>query len=201
MSYTGMSITRLQKEPTFITEDNSQFYHDSRIALLGGAVVQVLAWPKANVIWVLLQAGGSQWSFVTQQMQHVPLFLPWMLFGWPLLLAQWVNLDMRLYYMTIQNLVHGCGKVLQITAEGSYTPRIHCAQHVQQSSFLLAYNIFKWLKLFNSTYSSAGHHCTLEWMLQTLFTSKHHCYYLQSQNRGQKDRPPECHLVANDRDK
>ena len=32
---------------------------------------------------------------------------------------------------------------------------------------------FKWLKLFNrSTYSSAGPGCTLEWMLQTLFTSQ-----------------------------
>ena len=43
------------------------------------------------------------------------------------------------------------------------------------SSFPHAYNAtsFKWLKLFNrSMYSLAGHSCTLEWMLQTLFTSQ-----------------------------
>ena len=42
------------------------------------------------------------------------------------------------------------------------------------SSFPKAYGwtLFKWLILFSrSTYSSTGHHCTLERMLQTLFTS------------------------------
>ena len=42
------------------------------------------------------------------------------------------------------------------------------------SSFLQAYNAtpFKWLKFFNrSTYSLERHGCTLEWILQTLFTS------------------------------
>ena len=43
------------------------------------------------------------------------------------------------------------------------------------SSFLQAYNAtpFKWLKLVNRTmYSSEVHGCTLEWMKQTLFTSR-----------------------------
>ena len=43
------------------------------------------------------------------------------------------------------------------------------------SSFPHAYNAIplKWLNLFNrSTYSSMGHGCTLEWLLQTLFTSR-----------------------------
>ena len=38
-----------------------------------------------------------------------------------------------LVYVFIQNLVKGCEKFPQITAESSDTPPIHCAQHVQQS--------------------------------------------------------------------
>ena len=96
--------------------------------------------------------------------QHVPRFLPWMLFRQPLLLAQCINLDVHLYYLAVQNLVYGRGNVPQTTAEKSDTPPTHCAQHVQQSInmsiFPQAYNAtpFKWLKLFNrSMYSSAGH--------------------------------------------
>ena len=42
------------------------------------------------------------------------------------------------------------------------------------SSFPQAYytTLFKWLKLFKSTYSLEWYGCTLEWMLQTLFTSQ-----------------------------
>ena len=56
-----------------------------------------------------------------------------MLFGQPPLLAQCIDLDVRLYYVAIQNLVYRHGNVPQITAENSDTPPIHCAQHVQQS--------------------------------------------------------------------
>ena len=70
---------------------------------------------------------------MTQQVQHVPGFLAWMLFGWSSLLAQCVNLDVRLYYATVQNLVDRRRNVPQTTAESSDTPPIHCAQHVQQS--------------------------------------------------------------------
>ena len=50
-----------------------------------------------------------------------------------LLLTHCVDLDVRLYYATVQNLVYGCGNVPQTTAKSSNTPVIHCAQHVQQS--------------------------------------------------------------------
>ena len=42
------------------------------------------------------QLVSSQWSLVTQQLQHVPWFLPWMPFGRPSLLAQWLDLNVRL---------------------------------------------------------------------------------------------------------
>ena len=51
-----------------------------------------------------------------------------------MLLAQCVNLDVRLYYAAFPNLVYGCGNIPQTTAESSDTPLIHCAQHVQQSA-------------------------------------------------------------------
>ena len=50
----------------------------------------------------------------------------------PPLLTQCFNLDVHLYYVAIQNVVYGCGNVLQTAAESSDTPPIHCAQHVQQ---------------------------------------------------------------------
>ena len=42
-----------------------------------------------------------------------------MMFGWPPLLAQCVDLDVLLYYAAVQNLVYGCGNVPQTTAESS----------------------------------------------------------------------------------
>ena len=71
---------------------------------------------------------------MTQQVQHVPGFLPWMLFRRPPLFAQCVDLDVSLYYAAVQNLVYRCGNVPQTTAENSDTYTIHCAQHVQQSA-------------------------------------------------------------------
>ena len=50
-----------------------------------------------------------------------------------ILLAKCVDLNVRLYYSAVQNLVYGRGNVLQTTAERSDTPPIHCAQGVQQS--------------------------------------------------------------------
>ena len=46
------------------------------------------------------------------------------------LLAQCVDLDMRLYYAAVQNLIYECAP--QTTLESRDTPPIHCAQHVQQ---------------------------------------------------------------------
>ena len=87
----------------------------------------MVAWLEAHVICVLLQANGFQWSFVKQQVQHVPGFLPWMLFGRSPLFAQCVDLDVRLYYT-----VHAYGNVPQTTAEPRDTPLIHCNHHVQK---------------------------------------------------------------------
>ena len=56
-----------------------------------------------------------------------------MLFGRPLLLAKFVDLDVSLYYTAVRNLVYGCGNVLQTTTESSDTPPRHFAQHLQQS--------------------------------------------------------------------
>ena len=125
-------------------------------------------------------------------------------------LARYVDLHLRRYYAAVQNLVCGCGNVSQITSERSDTPPIYCAQHVQQtsicpSSFPQAYSAtsFKWLKLFNSsTYSSIGHGCTLEWMLQTLFTSQNTTVTaFRVKTVARKDRPHERHLIADDHDK
>ena len=60
----------------------------------------------------------------------MPGFLPWM---WSQLLTQIVDLDVRLYYAAVQNLVYGCENVRQTTAESSDISAIdlHCAQHVQ----------------------------------------------------------------------
>ena len=45
-----------------------------------------------------------------------------MLIGRPLLLAQCVDRDLRLYYAAVQNLVYGCENVPQTTAKSSDTP-------------------------------------------------------------------------------
>ena len=66
---------------------------------------------------------------MTQQVQHVPRFLPWI---WPLLLTQCINPDVHLYYAAFQNLVYKCGNVPQTTVESSDTPSLHCAQNVKQ---------------------------------------------------------------------
>ena len=65
--------------------------------------------------------------------QHVAGFLPTMLFGRQTLLAQGVDINVRLSYAAVQNLVYGCGNVPQNTVESSDTPPTHCDQHVQQS--------------------------------------------------------------------
>ena len=89
---------------------------------------------------------------VTQQMQHVFGFRPWMLFWQPTLLAQCVGLDLRLYYAVVQNLVHRCENVPHTTAESSDTPPIHFFPtrvgnpSICSSCFPQAYNAtpFKW---------------------------------------------------------
>ena len=106
-------------------------------------------------------------------------------------------LDVCLYYVTIQNLVYGCGRpLLKAGTNHRHTVANMCSNPlICPSSFLQAYNAipFKWLKLFNRcTYSSAGH------VANTVCLSKHHNYCLQSQNRDCKDRPSECQLITDD---
>ena len=84
---------------------SSRLYHDTRVAMLGNVVVSVVAWPEVDLIRVLLQADGFQWSW---WQQHMPRFLPWMLFGQPLLLEQCIDLHVHLSYVAVQNLVYGC---------------------------------------------------------------------------------------------
>ena len=152
-------------------------------------------WPDTHVTWVLLQADGSQWFLVTQQVQHVPGFLPLMLFGQPLPLAQCVNLDGHLYYMAIQNLVYGSGNVPQTTAVSSYIPPIHCVQHVQQSIQLpsgLQCDPIQMAEVVQQEYrfvDGAWLHPRVN-VTNTVHLSKHHSYCLQRQNKGCKDRPP-----------
>ena len=92
----------------------------------------------------------------------------------PPLIAQYINLDMRLYYVANQNLVYVCGNVPQTTTQSSDTLLIPCVNmyinpSICPSSFLQV----KWLKLFNrSMYSSEGHSFTLKLMFQTVFTSQ-----------------------------
>ena len=85
---------------------------------------------QSSLSWDLSPA-ASKWSLVTQQIQHVFRFLSWRL---PPLLAQCINLDMRLYCTAVQNLVYECGNVVQTTAGSRDTSPIHCAQHVHPVS-------------------------------------------------------------------
>ena len=109
---------------------------------------------------------------------------------------------MRLYYVTVQNLVYVCGNFPQTTAESSDISPIHCAQLVQQSVDM-------------SIQLTAGLQCDSVQMTKVggawlyprvniannVHLSKHHSYCLHSQNRRRKDRPPERHLTADDHDK
>ena len=110
-------------------------------------IQSTLSWHQSNRAWrcrgvsdslargsrdlSLVASWRFQWSLATQQVQHVPGFLTWMSFGRPPLLAQCVDLDVRLYYAVMQNLVYGYWNVPQTIAENSDTPPIYCAQYVQ----------------------------------------------------------------------
>ena len=92
----------------------------------------------------------------------------------------------------------------------SDTPPIHCAKHVQQSINMsiqlpidLQCDTIQMAEVVQQEYvliSGAWLYPIVN-VANTVHLSKHHNYCLQSQNRGHKDRPPEHHLIANDRDK
>ena len=107
-----VDITHIQTEPTLITEDNRVPFHSPVNSFrLGGVGVLVLVWPETHLILVVLQANGSQWPLLTQQVQYLPGFLPWILFGQPLPFIKCVIHNMCLYYAAIQNLIYGHGNV------------------------------------------------------------------------------------------
>ena len=130
------------------------------------------AWPEAHVIWVLLQADDSHWYSVTQQVQHVPGFLPWMPFRRPPMVARTTRPSRT--WSTGVGMFHR--PLLEAATYHRYIVTNTCSNRsICPPSFPQTYNVtpFKWLKMFNrSMYSSAGHCCDLEWMLQTLFTSQ-----------------------------
>ena len=123
-----------------------------------------------------------------------------MLFGLPLLLEQCDDVDMRLHYAVVQNLVYRCGNVPQTTAESSDTPPMHCAQYVPQSFDMsiqlpadLQCDPVQMAEVVEQVYVLIGR----AWLYprvnfaNTVHFSKHRSYCLQSQNRGYKDRTPD----------
>ena len=133
-----------------------------------------------------------------------------MLFEWPPLLAQHVDLDVHLHCAAIQNLVYGYGNVPQTTAESSDTAPIHYNHYVQQAVHMsiqlpadLQCNHVQLAEVVQQEYVLDGG----AWLYprvnvaNTVHLSKHHSYCLQSQSRDRKDRPPERHLIADYHDK
>ena len=123
---------------------------------------------------------------------------------------QCMDLDMHLYYVTLQNLIYGRGNVLQTTTESSNTLPIHCNQYVQQSVNMsnqlpagLQCDPIQMAEVIQLEYVLVGG----SWLYRsvnvanTVHLAKHHSYCLQCQNRGREDRPPEHHLIADDSDK
>ena len=134
----------------------------------------------------------------------MPGFLTWMLFGQQPLLAQCVDLDVLLYYVADQ-------KHLSTGVEMFHRPLLKAATHhryivpkrtairryVQQSEPVqMAEVVLQVYVLVGEAwlYPSVN-------VANTVHLSNHHSCCLQSQNRGREDRPPERHLIADDRDK
>ena len=138
--------------------------------------------------------------------RHGSEFLPWILFGRPLLLAQCVDLDVRLYYVVVQNLVYGCGNVPQVTTERSDTPSILLQQSVDRSTQVsagLQCDPIQMAEVVQQEYVLVGgSRLYLRVNVgNSVHLSTHLSYCLQSQRRGRKDRPPERHMIADDRHK
>ena len=132
----------------------------------------------------------------------MPGFLTRILFGRPPLLAECVDLDVRLCYVVVQNLGYECGNspqtMLKAATQHWYIVPNMCSNPlIPASSFPEAYN-----EDVQQEYLLVGG----GWLYQRVIVantghlSKHHSYYLQSQNRGSKDRSPELHLIADDSD-
>ena len=99
---------------------------------------------------------------------------------------------------------------VQIIAESSDTPPIHCAQHVQQSVDMsihlptgLQCDPIQMAEVVQQEYVLVGgaQFYRRVNVANTVHLSKHHKYCLQCRKRVRKDRPPVCHLIADDPDK
>ena len=145
----------------------------------------MIAWPVAHVIWVLLQADGSQWSWVTQQEQHVPGFLPWMchrcFHNASILTCVCITRPSESGLRVLGCFTHHCWRQRHIVLDMWSNPSI-CPMQLHAG---LQFPPFKWLKLFNrSTYSSVV--VPRVNFANTAHLSKHHSYCLQNKNRGRK---------------
>ena len=118
-----------------------------------------------------------------------------MLFGRPLLVAQCVDLDVRMYYVTVQNLVYVC-------RSSDKTP-IHSTQHVQHSiemSIQVPTGLPEIVQQEYALFGGSGLYPRVN-VVNTVHLSKLHSYYLQRRKRVRKDRSPVYHLIADDPDK
>ena len=134
----------------------------------------------------MLQADCSQWFMLTQQEQHVPEFLPWMLLDRPPLLAHHVSL------------------VLQTPAESTHTTDPLCPagavirQCVHQAS-----------NRPTVRFRSNGWRCSTGWqwfypivnVANTAHLLKHYSFCLQRPSRGHMGRRTERHLILDHREK
>ena len=113
---------------------------------------------------------------MTQHVQHVPGFIPWLLLGRPPLLAQCVDLDCVCTMWPSRTWSTGLGMFHRsLLKTVTPVPNMYSKPSIHPPTSPQAYNAtqFRWHKLFNrSMYSSAVHGCTLENSLQTQFTSQ-----------------------------
>ena len=137
MPYTCMSITHIDRTYSHHWRQqstiplSSRLFRHTRVAMLGSVAVQVVAWPD-----------GSQWSLVTEQVQRVPRFLPWMLFGQPSLIALILTCICTTRPFRTWSTGEGTFHIpLMKTAKHQHiVPNMCSSQSIFQSSFLQAYN-------------------------------------------------------------
>ena len=170
----GTSITRIQTQPTLITEDNRPPFHSPVDSF---ATTNL---PCLTVSWCTVCGGLARGTHVLSPAANR---------SFPsATCARITSLDAATAARTMRrtwraSIIRRRPKLgLQVWDcstdhcwQQRHTTNMCCNPSICPASFPQAYNVipFKWFKLFNrSTYSSAGKSCTIEWMLQTLFTSE-----------------------------
>ena len=165
--------------------------------------------PEILVFRLSCKQDGSQWSLVEHLVQHVPGFLPWMLFKRPPLLAQCVDL-VRLYYAAVQNLVYILWECSPDHCwKQRHTTDTLCPTCAAIRRYVHPASLRPTMRLRSNGWSCSTGVCTRWWSMvyprvsvaNSLDFSKHDSYCLQSHNRGCLDRSPEHHLITNDSDK